>query len=499
MRKYILCHIGAIAADVSCILGEENIVGYLDVESRENFFRGKEVFGNDFLEQRDVYEYFFVICEQVDKIYSQLFESVGFLENENYISYRNVLLMTYVDVSQSIKGRPIAVYGTGNTYKDYREFLENKVGKIQYLIDGKKTGYSLDGIEVLPPEEGLKRDGRYFVVCSVAYPQITEKLESAGFRQLEDYIFVDTLYLFYEFACRRGGEAIFDNRQKGSDSLLIILSGYRDLIWKEAFRRAEQYVPRDFDVCVVNSGKCVEEIRDFCRAHNWSFLSTRKNNIGLAINRTIIEHRYAEHIYKMDEDIFLTKSVFERIQEGRHRVENESRYEIGFVSPMIPVNCFTYVNVLQKTNSIDQWSERFGEVKYTAGAESCHHGAIWNKAAAAEFMWGDEPISKGLAELEQIEDDISGNERYSICPYRFSIGLIEFDRNIWEIMEMFPVGEGSGLGLDEMALCNFCHISGRAMIILNNCIVGHLSYHNQTNIMKKHYDLPDLTAYETKV
>lgn len=73
---------------------------------------------------------------------------------------------------------------------------------------------------------------------------------------------------------------------------------------------------------------------------------------------------------------------------------------------------------------------------------------------------------------------------YSICPIRYSIGLIGFSRSDWLRMGMFPVSSYDNLGADEKRICKYCLMEGKAMVISENCVVGHFSYWPQRDTMQ---------------
>ena len=47
---------------------------------------------------------------------------------------------------------------------------------------------------------------------------------------------------------------------------------------------------------------------------------------------------------------------------------------------------------------------------------------------------------------------------------------------------------GSGLGADEVLICNYCHMNFRPVMVSENIVVGHFAYYPQTERMKKYLD-----------
>ena len=49
------------------------------------------------------------------------------------------------------------------------------------------------------------------------------------------------------------------------------------------------------------------------------------------------------------------------------------------------------------------------------------------------------------------------------------------------------VGGPYGLGDDEEHICHYACFTGRAMVVSENCVVGHLGYGPQTEEMLRYY------------
>lgn len=73
------------------------------------------------------------------------------------------------------------------------------------------------------------------------------------------------------------------------------------------------------------------------------------------------------------------------------------------------------------------------------------------------------------------------------CPIRFSIGAILFPRELWRQMEYFPVSRNTGLGEDEIYICQYCFQHSRPLMVSENVVVGHLAFTHQNAGMKEYY------------
>ena len=278
------------------------------------------------------------------------------------------------------------------------------------------------------------------------------------------------------------GKYKFVDRKKDSDTLCYIIAGYKEFLWDDIFSRLEKFTPKEIDVCIVSSGLYSEKLSKVAEKNQWSYLSVSKNKVTLVQNIAIKLHPNAKKIYKMDEDIFITENFFSQLKETYERVENESRYRIGFVAPLLPINGYANVNFLEKTGLLDKYEERFGKTYHDGDGQA----PIINNPDIAKFMWGE--TEEKLRSIDALSKEFSKDEfSYSICSVRFSIGAILFSRELWENMGFFNVSLGTNMGLDEVQLCKYCIIESKAIVVSENVVAGHFSYGPQTAEMKKYY------------
>lgn len=271
------------------------------------------------------------------------------------------------------------------------------------------------------------------------------------------------------------------NRSKDSEKLCIILAGYKEFLYNEVFQRIEKYTPQDIDVCVVTSGLYSEVIDAMCETNNWSYISTEENNICLVQNVAIKEHPKAKYIYKLDEDMFITDGYFEKMLEAFKQMK-KGPYNVGVMAPLIPVNGFGHVRILEKLGLIEKYTELFEKPIYASGPERM----IENNPETAMFLWG-----KGgyVPSIDQLNEMFSKEEtQITPCPIRFSIGAILYERSLLEELGYFTVERDiSGMAQDEIELCTYCCIKSRPIMVTENVVVGHFSFGPQTNGMKEYH------------
>lgn len=277
---------------------------------------------------------------------------------------------------------------------------------------------------------------------------------------------------------RLNGKYKFIDRKRDSENLCIILAGYKKFLWDEVFYRIKNFAPQDMDVCIMSSGMYNDELAKICEMNNWSYVATKKNHVSLIQNITINLFKKAKYIYKLDEDVFITNNYFETLKKTLVSSEQTLPYHIGFVTPLIPINGFTYIKVLEKLNLLNEYETKFGKAFY----DTTRNNKIISDETAVKYLW------EKTSDLDKINDLLlKQDEEYFICPIRFSIGAILFRREIFEEMKMFSVSNTIGLGEDEEDLCCFCLNESKVVVSSANSIVGHLSFSPTNNKMCQLY------------
>lgn len=278
----------------------------------------------------------------------------------------------------------------------------------------------------------------------------------------------------------------FTDRSRGHEKMCVILAGYKPFLLDAVFSRIEMFLPDDIDVCVVSSGKYSEELSTMCQRNNWSYLSTKENNVCLVQNVAISLHPKAQYIYKLDEDIFITEGYFQSLFNAYQRAK-AGDYNPGIIAPLLLINGFTSRIILDKLSDSARrsFNNRFGKLKYQAGADN--KPLIESNVSVARFLWGEDCIIPSIDELNRLFR--SQEQKETACPIRFSIGAILFERSLWENMHYFDVDrkDKNMMGRDEIKICEYCMIQSRPIIVSENIVVGHFSFVMQTEGMKEFY------------
>ena len=276
---------------------------------------------------------------------------------------------------------------------------------------------------------------------------------------------------------------LFVDRRKNSKFLLMILAGYKPFLYEDVFARVKKFVPEYFDVCIISSGLFDETLNKIALENDWSYLSTAQNNAPLIQNLAIMLHEQAECIFKMDEDIFITEGVFDTLMKTAHYVQTHSHYNVGFVAPLIPINGYGHIRLLEKLGLVETYEKMFEPVKYGYIPSKM----IQTSSKVAKFFWGEGEIVPSIDAMNaafRIQ-----KMQYSVCPVYFSIGFIHYQRNLWKAMNGWelPPQNSWGPAVDERQICKFCVLASAAIIVAENAVVGHLSFDGQNAAMKEYY------------
>ena len=275
---------------------------------------------------------------------------------------------------------------------------------------------------------------------------------------------------------------IFENRKKDFKKACFILAGYKEFAYDIVFRRIKEFCPDDVEVCILSSGKYSEKLSKIAVNNGWSYLSTKINNVSLIQNIANNIFDKADYIYKLDEDIFITKNFFDMLYKTYVDCEKKGEYKVGFVAPTIPINGFGHMLILNKYKLIKKYEELFERPIYAAGSDRM----IENNPDVAKFMWGEGGY---LPNIDQISKDLSKDKfEYIACPIRFSIGAIIYKRELWKEMGMFAIHKGAGMGQDEVDICSLSMKDSKAIIVSKNTAVGHLSFGTQNQPMREYFE-----------
>jgi len=271
------------------------------------------------------------------------------------------------------------------------------------------------------------------------------------------------------------GRRRFDDRSSGGSVALIVIAGHKPDLWPYTLNRIARHVPPDIEVCLVTPGVEVPQLRQFATQHGWSCLSTENGHVSLAQNLAIRSLPAARYIFKLDEDIFVAEGFFDGLLRGYRQVQSEAEYSLGFCSPLLNVNGFSYVDYLRELDLTDAWRQRFGPLRRAMDgipAQADGEAAVW--------LW-----RHGLP-VDAMAAQFAGRPfGYSIVPHRFSIGAILFERELWEQMRGFRRGfRPPGLGEDEQHVAVSCLTSSRIMAVVHNVYAGHFAFGAQTPAMR---------------
>lgn len=281
------------------------------------------------------------------------------------------------------------------------------------------------------------------------------------------------------------GEYTLENRAKGYDTFCYVLAGYKEYLWDVVFKRlydaAKNY---DIDICILSSGLYSSKLSKLCEKNNWSYLSTKRNNLCLIQNITMDIFCKAEWIFKLDEDMFVPSNYFSRMKNAYIKID-DGKYDIGCLAPLIPMNSYGTPRIMEILDLEKIYREKFGDCTYGWSQER----SFYNNPEVALFLWGDTGTIPRLTQLDELlkNKDFS----YKPCPVQFNIGAILFTRSYWKILHHFKVNyikRRTGMGMDEDKINMLKETKSKAILVCDNIVVGHFSFTPQNERMKELYN-----------
>lgn len=413
-----------------------------------------------------------------------------------------------------VSNKRVYLYGAGNVCNALLACLPEKYKNlICGIIVTKKNNNPKDvyGIEVMQYSDISSEQVDYVLITAGACEQIiTNALQLVNNDNAKVGV-VSNVMAGRLIFLRQGQQTPsdryrFECRSNHLEKVCIILAGYKDYLYPFVFERIKRFSESDIDICVASSGIYSSDLSKICESNSWSYISTIRNNVCETLNVAIEMFPDAKYLFKLDEDIFVTKDYFQRMFDKYISLKH-SKWNVGILSPLIPINGFGYYHVLDALGLISYYKANFGEPKIQAGNDQ----PIENNPNVARFFWGENNIVPNIDQL----DNILSNQNQEVipCPIRLSIGAILFERDLWESMNKFITGKknkfgfyycsniSTGLGIDEAELNTYCMLMSRPIMVSTSVAVGHFAFSQQNKIMKKFlYEHPEkFTIYNNDI
>lgn len=268
----------------------------------------------------------------------------------------------------------------------------------------------------------------------------------------------------------------FIDRKKGKENLCYILAGYGQDIWEGTLARIEKFQSREWDYCLVSSGKYDEYLNIMAEKNGWSYLYTAKNQVCCAQNLVLEHHPEAKYIIKMDEDMFIGKDFFHLMLKEYKEIEKKGDYRIGFAVPVIPLNCSGYISYLNLIGKREEFEKKFGR------SYRNRFSAVFSVLETAEYLWDT------IDNFDFMAEKFTKNMGWEIIDSYFNIGCIMYTRERWCMMGKWPEDISvSGMGMDEVTIYEDNMQKDMSIYEIKSVLVGHLAFGHQKGRMMEYY------------
>ena len=282
---------------------------------------------------------------------------------------------------------------------------------------------------------------------------------------------------------------VFDNRQSGSENLLLVLLGFQPYYWDVVLERVKKNVEQfdeQIDVCLCvpfgENKDASRKVRELAQMYNFSYLFIYEDLLAQALNTAIKLHPNAQWIYKIDEDIILSDNYFSKMKTSYLNYTKESYYPIGFISPLINVNAGGFRIFLESIGKWDDFVKKFPNRYYWGIHDS--DDIIHRNKLVAEYLWSlSIPFDQTASMIEE-----RNKQKYSVCPIRMSIGSILFTRNKWKEWGYFEVKGIGVMGAEEAQICAYTINYMQSIVIAEDVFAGHLGFFRQKNVCRKFFE-----------
>lgn len=385
--------------------------------------------------------------------------------------------LTKLEEEQKItKSNRIVLWGISNSTKEVVEWLNSRGYHVTYIVDNFKYTFYQEylGIPVRKPDVLQEDHDNVKVLLAVNFSDaIRKQLHAYG---ITDVYNLRALQEKPQEKCEIPYH--FVNRKRDCDTLCYIIAGYEKKdIWSNVLERVKTYQDIEMDICIVSSGKYLEELDRLARTNQWSYLWTDTNQVSYIQNQVIELHPNAQYIFKLDEDIFIGKHYFSEMKSTYQEIETEGEYRINFLVPVISVNCYGYRTFLNALGKTKEYESLYGR------AYRSRFSAVFSLEDVAEYLW------KLTGRIDETVDAFYHREKQiSLCNCYFNIGAILYSRERWLLMGKWPEIPGtSGMGIDETTILKDGNEKDFAVYEVGNVFVGHFAFGHQKKRMMEYF------------
>jgi len=276
----------------------------------------------------------------------------------------------------------------------------------------------------------------------------------------------------------------FYDKGNNKKILVILLAGLKPRLWPTVFERINHFLNINADVVIVDPGGIGKDtLINYAKTYGWSYLATKHRRISTALNIAVRTFNHATLIFKLDDDVFVTKNAFKALIQTLIKSFEKAKNLPAIVMPVMNLNLVTYIHFLEVMGLTYEFKQKFKVKNLRYGLK-----IVREKSDVAIWIWKNSLPLDDVARIYNEKAKLKYPNAFDVINVRPSIGFVLFTRTFWNIMREFLGDVGKGMGYDDLGIVTTVSDKYLGIVICLNVLVGHLSYGPQTLEMIKFYE-----------
>lgn len=250
---------------------------------------------------------------------------------------------------------------------------------------------------------------------------------------------------------------------------VVILSHNRPHLLEKSAQAVMRHTGLDVDVVILdncgtrkNQTMATDLVYSYRHRRLRVMRHVANSDPGLALDWLLAQNEDWTFVAKIDDDVFVTRDDWlPRLWKIYNLFPSGS---VGFVSGLIPNNCFGWVMVIKRLGLESEYKERWGHILIKAYG----YDSIWGHPRIAQWLWLKMLEPGAVSRLE------TSAPSPIICQGWYNIGCCAFrPQHLW-----YKMGRAFGPD-DERRINTFCEEAGLLRVIDPVNVMHHFAYCSQ--------------------